>query len=76
MSELEWLEIFGGNLKEIIEGSGYPRIEVADETGLSQTTISRYINGKQMPSVKAIVNLAYILNCDIRELMDFGDMID
>ena len=76
MSELEWLEIFGGNLKEIIEESGYPQIEVADETGLSQTTISRYINGKQMPSVKAIVNLAYILNCDIRELMDFGDMID
>ena len=76
MSELEWIETFAGNLTEIIKESGYSQREVADMTGIMQSTISKYMNGKMMPSVKNIVNLAYALNCDIRELCDFGDIID
>ena len=76
MSELEWIETFAGNLTEIIKESGYSQREVADMTGIMQSTISKYMNGKMMPSVKNIVNLAYALNCDIRELCDFGDFID
>ena len=76
MSELEWIETFAGNLTEIIKESGYSQREVADMTGIMQSTISKYMNGKMMPSVKNIVNLAYALNCDIRELCDFGDFIE
>ena len=76
MSELEWIETFAGNLTEIIKESGYSQREIADMTGIMQSTISKYMNGKMMPSVKNIVNLAYALNCDIRELCDFGDFID
>ena len=76
MSELEWIETFAGNLTEIIKESGYSQREIADMTGIMQSTISKYMNGKMMPSVKNIVNLAYALNCDVRELCDFGDFID
>ena len=76
MSELEWIETFAGNLTEIIKESGYSQREIADMTGIMQSTISKYMNGKMMPSVKNIVNLSYALNCDIRELCDFGDFID
>ena len=76
MSELEWIETFAGNLTEIIKESGYSQREIADMTGIMQSTISKYMNGKMMPSVKNIVNLAYALNCDIRELCDFGDFIE
>lgn len=76
MSELEWIETFAGNLTEIIKESGYSQREVADITGIMQSTISKYMNGKMMPSVKNIVNLAYALNCDVRELCDFGDFIE
>lgn len=76
MSELEWIETFAGNLTEIIKESGYSQREVADMTGIMQSTISKYMNGKMIPSVKNIVNLAYALNCDIRELCDFGDFIE
>ena len=76
MSELEWIETFAGNLTEIIKESGYSQREVADMTGIMQSTISKYMNGKMMPSVKNIVNLAYALNCDVRELCDFGDFIE
>ena len=66
MSELEWIETFAGNLTEIIKESGYSQREVADMTGIMQSTISKYMNGKMMPSVKNIVNLSYALNCDVR----------
>ena len=76
MRETEWIRIFAGNLSEIIEESGYSQKEVADMTGIMQSTISKYINGRLMPSLKNVVNLAYALNCDVRELCDFGDYID
>lgn len=76
MSELEFMEIFAGNLRSLMYDTGYSQAELAEETGLTQGTISKYLNAKQMPSVKAIVNLVYVLNCDFEDLMDFGDMID
>lgn len=76
MSELEWLDIFGDNLKDMIEGVGYTQRDLADETGLSESTISRYISKKQMPCIRALVNIAYVLDCSLDDLMDFGDRIE
>ena len=76
MTECEWIEIFAGNLAEIIEESGYSQNEVAKMTNIPQPVISRYVNGRVIPSVVNIIKLSYALNCDIRELIDFGDIID
>lgn len=76
MTECEWIEIFAGNLAEIIEKSGYSQNEVAKMTNIPQPVISRYVNGRVIPSVVNIIKLSYALNCDIRELIDFGDIID
>lgn len=76
MSEVEWLEIFSGNLKSLMEEWGYNQIELADETGINQSSISRYIKGTQMPTIKAILNLANIFDCSTDDLIDFGDNID
>lgn len=76
MTETQWLEIFGENLKEMIEGYGYTQRDLADETGLAESTISRYISKKQMPCIKALVNIAYVLDCSLDDLMDFGDRIE
>lgn len=76
MSENEWLEIFGDNLKDMIEGAGYTQRDLADETGLSESAISRYVSKKQMPCIRALINIAYVLDCSIDELMDFGDRIE
>lgn len=76
MSELEFIDIFGDNLREIIEETEYSQAEIEEMTGIRQSTISKYINKKIMPSLKNVVNLAYALNCDVRDLCDFGDIID
>lgn len=75
MTEAEWLNIFSDNLIDMLNEYGYSQEELAYETNLSQGTISKYINKKQMPSLKAIINIAYALDCSIDELIDFGDTI-
>ena len=75
MSEVEWINIFGDNLIDIMNEQGYNQEQLADATGLTQATISKYINKKQMPSIKAIINLAYALDCTTDELIEFGDRI-
>ena len=76
MSEMEWIGIFGDNLIDIMDEKGYTQEQLANETGLTQSTISKYINKKQMPSIKAVVNLAYALDCTTDELIEFGDAIE
>ena len=76
MSEIEWISIFGDNLIDIMDEKGYTQEQLANETGLTQSTISKYINKKQMPSIKAVVNLAYALDCTTDELIEFGDIIE
>ena len=75
MSENEWLDIFADNLRDYIKESGLSQYELSEKTKISQTTISRYLNKQQMPSVKAVLNLSYALECDLYELIDFGEVI-
>lgn len=75
MTEAEWLDIFSNNLIDMLNEQGYSQEELAYETNLSQSTISKYINKKQLPSLKAIINIAYALDCGIDELIDFGEKI-
>ncbi len=76
MSEMQWLAIFAGNLIDIMEERGYNQEQLAEASGITQASISRYIRKKQMPSVKAIINIAYAMDCDVNELIDFGDTIE
>jgi transcriptional regulator with XRE-family HTH domain len=51
------------------------RRELADATGLTEATISYYINKRKMPGLKAIINIAYAFDISVDELIDFGEMI-
>jgi transcriptional regulator with XRE-family HTH domain len=74
-SEKEWLDIFSGNLRDMLDDANMSQRELADATGLSDAAISYYINGEKIPGVKALVNISYALDCSLDELMDFGDRI-
>ena len=76
MSEIEWLDIFGDNLAERLSEAGMTQRELADEARLDESTISRYIHKQKTPGVKAIINIAYALDCSVDELVEFGDIID
>lgn len=76
MSELEWMDIFGDNLKSLLEEQWMSQQELADATGISKSTISKYIHKQCMPSVAALVNIAYALNCEIDDILYFGDRLE
>lgn len=76
MSEVEWMKIFSGNLKSLMEETGMTQSQLAEAAHLDKSTISTYVNCVKMPSVRSIVNLAYALDCSVVDLTDFGDMID
>ena len=44
MGQQEWLNIFGDNLASILEEERMSQRELARLTGLSESTISKYIN--------------------------------
>lgn len=75
MNEQQWLNIFGDNLLYLMHGANLSLQDLADMTGLHKSTISKYINKQMLPGARAIVNLAYALNCTTDELLDFGDRI-
>ena len=76
MSEVEWMDIFGTNLIIMLDENCMTQKELAEETGLSEGTISAYVNKVKIPGVRAILNISYVLNCSLDDLIDFGEPIE
>lgn len=76
MTEARWLELFSRNLIEIMERSRTTQKELAEGTGLSQATISRYLNRERMPSISALINISEYFGETLDDLMYFGEGID
>ena len=76
MSDVEFIDIFGDNLRSLMEERGYTRRELARESRISHVTISRYLNKERMPTAKSLVNLAFALECDLDELVPTYDYVD
>lgn len=75
MGEVEWLHMFGDNLKCLLYEANMTQRELARELDVAESTISRYISGEQLPSIKNVVNISYVLDCDVSEMVDFGEPI-
>lgn len=76
MTEFEWLDIFGDNLQSLMQERGYTQRDLAFETDLSEAAISSYVNKRKLPGIKAIINIAYVLDLDFEDLIDFGERIE
>jgi transcriptional regulator with XRE-family HTH domain len=57
-------------LRNIREQAGYSQQDLADESGVSQHTISEIELGRRRPQGRTLRKLAKILNVDVRELLD------
>ena len=75
MSELEFVEEFSYNLKDAMKEYEITQEELAEYTGLSQSTISKYINGKLMPSLEAVCNICCVFECEIDDLVPTDDFV-
>ena len=76
MTRDEWKYIFGDNLDSILKDRRMSQNDLAKMCDLSQGMISDYINGFAAPNIFAVINIAYVLDIDIDELVDVGDIIE
>lgn len=75
MTELEFIDIFASNLADIMENRKYSQADLAWDAYLSQGTISKYLKGLQMPSIRSLVNICCVLDCEIKDLIPDYEII-
>lgn len=69
VDEKEWRKIFSNNLTRKMRNFGMTQDELSYITGISQVTISKYINCKATPSTYNVRRISKALRCTVSELM-------
>lgn len=69
ISELELIDMVGDNLRDLLIETGYSQNDLAKEAGLSQASVSRYINKQRLPNLRAVINMSYVLECSIDDIV-------
>ena len=68
--------MFRTRLKELIELSGKSAKSISDNTNISQSAISYYLNNKREPTLNVLIELANYFQCSIDYLVgnenDYG----
>ena len=67
---------FGWNLRRQLEKYSITQNELAQELTVSRQLISRYINGECLPSLDKLLNIMYIIGCDLEDLVDTDEFIE
>ena len=75
MSEIEWMDIFGDNLRDILKDYNMSQLELSDAAGIAEGSISNYINKRSMPSLKNAINISHALGISMDELFYFEDKV-
>ena len=70
MSEEIWRIIFSKRLKERLAVLDMKQIELAIATNMSESVISRLVNGWKTPSAYDLTVLARALGCSVSDLAD------
>ena len=76
MTQNEWKNIFGDNLASILREQRMTQTELARITGISPAMISDYVNKRSIPGLMAAINIAYALDMDVDELVNFDEPIE
>ena len=57
------------NLKKLMIEREMTAADISRKTGMTQATLSRYINGKRTPNINSVIKIAKALNVPIELLM-------
>lgn len=75
MRERELIDIFGDNLRYVMNNNYMTQRELADASGLDESVISRYLRKQVMPSTRCLINLAVALDCSIEDLIPCYELV-
>lgn len=74
-TEEGWKREFRYNLMRIMALKGINQFQLADMAGLTQGSISNYVNSVSMPSIYICAKIARALDCTISDLVKFDESI-
>lgn len=58
------------SIREILEAKGMSQRELADKVGITEVTLSRYINGNKVPKAPTAMCIARALGVDVEEIFE------
>lgn len=76
MTRQEWLDRFSLKLRQLMKEKDITQRELADKLYVSEVTVSKYVNGNMMPSVRMVINISYELNVSIDSFTYFCGRIN
>ena len=57
-------------IKEVLQAQGRRQSWLAEQIGKSYVVVTNYCNNKTQPSIHVLVEIARILDVDVRELLE------
>lgn len=72
MQKDEYAKAFGEYLKSLLEEKGMTQAELARRTGLTEASVSRYINGNRSPRIAQAYRMALVIGIDMNTLIYLG----
>lgn len=63
-------EAIGKNIRSRMLKEGILQNRLAQRTGLTDVTLSRYVNGKRQPTVYALYRISWALGCTMDDLVE------
>ena len=61
--------ILGSRISDLLQKNGLTQRELAKQVGVTEVSISRYVNGERTPKGPNVVNIANALNTTVEYLM-------
>lgn len=68
VTEETWVEVFSMRLKKNMKRLNINATQLSEMTGITRTTISRYVNGRSVPSAYVFRKLTEVLHCTTEDL--------
>lgn len=69
MNEMTFLRELGTNIDRTMRFRDMSQRELARRSGVDNCSVSRYISGDRMPTLKNIINIAVALDCSVEFLL-------
>lgn len=66
----------GKRILELLQSNGMSQRELAEATGVTQVSMSRYINGERIPKAPVLANIATALHTTANDLLGTEEASD
>lgn len=76
MTSEQWCSQFADNLRAALDISDMRPTDLAFHARLSDSNISKYLAGTQMPTARALVNMSEALGVSVDNLVSFGEFVE